>query len=320
MYSGTMYDIMASRGCPFSCSYCCNAILRDIYRNKGKYVRYRSVDNIIQELQYAKNEFPYINMVNIQDDGFAAASEEYLKEFSEKYKATIGSPLRLRTIPTNLTEQKVKYLSDANTLVAVLGIQSSDRINKNIFNRHVSSEEIVNATKMLKKHNIVGQYDLIVQNPYETETDMVEICRTLAKIPKPYQLARFPLAFFPNTPLRERALKDGIKINEKDGYETAYGSYPTQYPYLYKLQQICPYTPKFLIEFFLRYRHLLLVKTLFKLYYRYIYRGMEYIRQKIMKNTNPSKTLPPINFDMWKMTVSRLSGKVFTSGHTSCAT
>jgi len=285
MYSGTMYDIMASRGCPYSCSYCCNGLLRNIYRNKGKYVRYRSVDNIIRELQYAKNTFPYINMVNIQDDGFAAASEEYLKEFSEKYSADIGLPLRLRIIPTNLTERKVQYLSDANTLVAVLGIQSSDRINKDIFNRHVSSETIVQATKMLKKHNIVGQYDLIVQNPYETEQDMIEVCRLLAGIPKPYQLIMFPLALFPNTPLRERALRDGIKINEKDGYETAYGSYPIRYPYLHKLQQICPYTPKLLIEFFLRYRNSKLTRTSFELYYRYIYKGMEYIRQKIMKNT-----------------------------------
>ena len=285
MYTGTMYDIMASRGCPYSCSYCCNALLRNIYRDKGKYVRYRSVDNIIRELQYAKNEFPYINMVNIQDDGFAAASEEYLEEFSEKYRARIGLPLRLRIIPTNLTEQKVQYLSDANTLVAVLGIQSSDRINKNVFNRHVSSKQIVDATRMLKKHNIVGQYDLIVQNPYETEEDMIEVCRILAEIPKPYQLIMFPLALFPNTPLRERAVKDGIKIHENDGYETAYGSYPIQYPYLHRLQQICPYTPKFIIEIFLRYRHLRLVTAIFELYYRYIYKGMEYVRQKIMRNT-----------------------------------
>lgn len=285
MYAGTMYDIMASRGCPYSCSYCCNALFRNIYRNKGPFLRYRSVDNVMQELQYVRGEFPYVNMVNIQDDGFAAASEEYLKEFSEKYRPTIGLPLRLRVIPTNLTEAKVKYLSDANTLVAVLGIQSSDRINNEIFNRHVTSETLIDVAKMLRRHDIVGQYDLIVRNPYETEEDIVEVCRTLSRIPKPYQVAMFPLAFFPNTPLRTRAIKDGIDVSETDGYETSYGSVPIKFPYLFKLQTACPYTPRFLVEFFLRNRDSRFARGLFNFYYGIIYRGAEMCRERIMRST-----------------------------------
>jgi radical SAM superfamily enzyme YgiQ (UPF0313 family) len=284
-YSGTMYDIMVSRGCPYSCSYCCNALLRGLYRDKGKYVRYRSIGNVMEELQYARKEFPYINMINIQDDGFASAREEYLKEFSEVYKEDVGLPIRLRIIPTMFSEKKARYLSDANTLVAVLGIQSSDRINKEIFHRQVSSEKLIAVTKLLKKYNIVGQYDLITQNPYETEQDMVEICETLAQIPKPYQLIMFPLAMFPNTPLRAKAIQDGIPVNEEDGYATTYGNYPIRFPYLHQLQQVCPYTPKFLIYFFLRNRHRTIVRNLFVLYHRYVYAAIDRMRSKIMKNT-----------------------------------
>jgi len=284
-YSGTMYDIMASRGCPYSCSYCGNALFRNIYKNKGKFVRYRSVDNVIRELQYAKKEFPYIKMVNIQDDGFAAAPEVYMKEFSDKYKTKIGLPLRLRIIPTSLTEKKVKYLSDANVLVAVLGIQSSDRINNEIFNRRVSSKTLIDAARMLKKHNIVGQYDLIVRNPYETEEDMIDICITLSRIPKPYHLEIFPLAFFPNTPLRVRAIRDGIKVDQSDGYKTPYGSYPIKHPYLFKLQTACPYTPRFLIEFFLWNRHSRFARGIFSFYYYFIYKSIDKVRERIMRNT-----------------------------------
>jgi anaerobic magnesium-protoporphyrin IX monomethyl ester cyclase len=285
MYSGTMYDIMASRGCPYSCTYCCNALFRNLYRNKGKYVRYRSVDNVIRELIHAKREFPYINMVNIQDDGFAAASEEYLREFSEKYRTNVGLPLRLRIIPTSLTKNKVKYLSDANTLVAVLGIQSSDRINTEIFNRHVSTETLIDAARMLKMHNIIGQYDLIVRNPYETEEDMIEICRILSRMPKPYKLEMFPLAFFPNTPLRARAIRDAIEVNEADGYETPYGSYPIKYPYLFRLQAVCPYTPRFLVELFIRNRNSHFTRAMFCLYYYFVYEVIDKARAGIMRNT-----------------------------------
>ena len=284
-YDGTMYDIMVSRGCPYSCSYCCNSLLRGLYNDKGKYVRYRSIGNVMEELQHARNEFPYVDMINIQDDGFASAPEEYLKEFSEVYRKDMGLPIRLRIIPTMISETKVRYLSDAKTLVAVLGIQSSNRINEEIFHRRVSSEKLIAVTKLLRKYNIVGQYDLITQNPYETEQDMVEICETLAQIPKPYQLVMFPLAMFPNTPLRAKAIEDGIPVNEEDGYATTYGSYPIRFPYLHQLQQVSPYTPKILIHFFLSHRHRTIVKKLFALYHRYVYAAIDWIRFKIMKNT-----------------------------------
>lgn len=225
-------------------------------------------------------------MVNMQDDGFAAAPEEYLKEFSEKYKTNIGFPLRLRIIPTRLTENKVKYLSDANTLVAVLGIQSSDRINNEIFNRHVSSETLIEAARMLKEHNIVGQYDLIVRNPYENEEDMIEICRILSRMPKPYLLVMFPLTFFPNTPLRARAIRDeAIEVNEMDGYEAPFGNYPIKYPYLFRLQTVCPYTPRFLIEYFLRNRQSRFARGIFSFYYCFIYKSIDEVMKRIVRNT-----------------------------------
>src|SRR4030042_1731490 len=61
--------IMTSRGCPFSCSFCCNSALRKIYDGKGRYVRRRSVDNVIDELIQAKKTRNLKN-VSFQDDVF----------------------------------------------------------------------------------------------------------------------------------------------------------------------------------------------------------------------------------------------------------
>jgi anaerobic magnesium-protoporphyrin IX monomethyl ester cyclase len=284
-YSGTMYDIMASRGCPYSCSYCGNALYRQIYRGKGRYVRFRSVDNVIEELRYAQREFPFIDMINIQDDAFAAAPARYLKEFAGKYKEQIGLPLRVRVLPTMLPEEKVSYLKEANTLVAVLGIQSSDRINEEVFNRHASSETLIKAARLLDKYGIVVQYDLIVQNPYESEADVAETCEILSNLPKPFVLIRYPLALFPNTPLRTRAVEDGIPINPRDGYETPYGSFPIEHPYLYRLQEASQITPKSLMDFFLHKREKLLVRMLFAVYFFVFYKSIEAARKLVMRNT-----------------------------------
>ncbi len=285
LHGGAMYDVMASRGCPYSCSYCCNSLFRVIYRNKGRYVRYRSVDSVIEELKYATREFPFVSMINIQDDGFAAAPEPYLKEFSEKYKRQVGLPIRLRIIPTMFSEAKARYLSDANALVAVVGIQSSDRINREVFNRRGSTENLLQVARLLRKYRIVGQYDLIVQNPYESEDDLVEVCNTLASLPKPYRLEMFPLAMFPNTPLRTRALADGIPVDDNDGYVRPYGAYPIRYPYLFALQRASELTPGIVLKYFLRHRQSRLVRRLFDLYYRWIYQNVDRAREHLMRRT-----------------------------------
>src|SRR4030042_4021033 len=51
------YTIITSRGCPFSCTYCCNNFLRKLYQGKGTYKRYRSPENVIAELKFAKEKY-----------------------------------------------------------------------------------------------------------------------------------------------------------------------------------------------------------------------------------------------------------------------
>jgi anaerobic magnesium-protoporphyrin IX monomethyl ester cyclase len=39
---------ISTRGCPFQCSYCINHFLAKKYKGKGKYVRFRGVDNFLE--------------------------------------------------------------------------------------------------------------------------------------------------------------------------------------------------------------------------------------------------------------------------------
>ena len=48
-YRGMTYSVMSSRGCPFSCTYCCNNFLSSLYQTKK--VRRRSAENVIAELE-----------------------------------------------------------------------------------------------------------------------------------------------------------------------------------------------------------------------------------------------------------------------------
>jgi len=57
----TGYQTMTSRGCPHSCAYCINHTIKEMYGGKGK-LRWRSVNNVIEELMWVKREMSYVNI------------------------------------------------------------------------------------------------------------------------------------------------------------------------------------------------------------------------------------------------------------------
>jgi radical SAM superfamily enzyme YgiQ (UPF0313 family) len=52
-YPGSPF--LTSRGCPYKCTYCCNHLLQKIYNYKN-YVRFRSVDNVLDEMEFVKKK------------------------------------------------------------------------------------------------------------------------------------------------------------------------------------------------------------------------------------------------------------------------
>lgn len=103
-FLGKRYNIICSRGCPFSCSYCYNNSRRKLYLGKGCYLRERSSDNVLLELEKAKNKLSSVKIINLWDDNFLNRSEEDLRKFSEKYKKLIKFPFFCLANPHYITE------------------------------------------------------------------------------------------------------------------------------------------------------------------------------------------------------------------------
>jgi hypothetical protein len=63
-------------------------------------------------------------------------------------------------------------------------------------------------------------YDIITDNPYETDDDRFETLQLVHQLPQPYRLSLFSLTFYPGTELHEKALADGlIQDEQKTVYE-----------------------------------------------------------------------------------------------------
>jgi anaerobic magnesium-protoporphyrin IX monomethyl ester cyclase len=203
-------NIMASRGCPYRCTYCCNSLFIDIHKNKGPLVRQRSVENVLQEIETLRSKFPKLARIDFIDEVFAW-KKEWVREFAPKYKARVGLPFQCAQHPNMVNSEVITMLKDAGLERVEVGIQSGcERIRGGVFGRPVSDDALLKTAQIIRRHKIVPFYDLIVANPFEKEEDLLSGLRFILKLPRPFHLRMFPLTYFPNTPLTIKALELGV--------------------------------------------------------------------------------------------------------------
>jgi len=219
------YSIMTSRGCPYNCCYCYNSYRRKNFEGKGKYLRARSIENVVEELRRAKQYFGQLKMINFWDDSFVARNIDEFVKFKELYTRDISLPFFALIEPMAFNNEKMRILKDAGLQKLQVGIQTgSERVNREVYNRPVSSRKIIDVAHMIKSLGIDVIYDIIFNNPYETQEDLIETIRVLAQFPRRLILQGYNLIFYPGTTLTDRALKDEyISEKKQESFEKIQG-------------------------------------------------------------------------------------------------
>jgi len=202
------YLIMTSRGCPYNCSYCCNNLIYELYRQKGPSVRRRSVDHVIAELEASKRKYSS-ESVAFLDDIFSF-SKPWLEDFVPKYKSQVNLPFICNIHPLGFNKEIAFLLKDAGCYLAFLGIQSgSERVRKDIYLRKESNAMIVRAVGYLKEAGIPFNVDNIFGAPGETEEDLKK-CYDFYVSLRPNILQSFWLTYYPGTHMVSVAQEKGL--------------------------------------------------------------------------------------------------------------
>ena len=261
-FSGRVYSLMTTRGCPYHCTYCCNSFFVRLYGSK--FLRERSARNVIDELKHELESFPDLIYIGIEDDSFFLHDIEWVREFSHLYAKEIGRKIVCTSAATNISEEKVRLLKEAGLSWLLIGIQSgSPRINKYIYKRPISNEAIIRATELTKKYNIAGLYDVILDNPFETEEDLIETINLILKIKKPYQFQIYSLTFYQGTELYNMAMNEELQIDDP----RAKIYFKFRRSPLNKIVRLCPLLPKPFIRFLVENRNSLAGMVLLKAIY-----------------------------------------------------
>lgn len=154
--------IMASRGCPYNCAYCCNHALKHTYKELGHYLRFRSVDNVIAEIKDVIANFPFIKAI-IFDDDILPIKKKWFYEFAERYAKEVALPFTCNIHPALIKEDIVRMLKDAGCIELYVGIESGNEYIRNkVLSRNISNENIMQALSFCKKEDLrIYTYNMV---------------------------------------------------------------------------------------------------------------------------------------------------------------
>jgi anaerobic magnesium-protoporphyrin IX monomethyl ester cyclase len=221
---GDLYLAMASRGCPYRCTFCFNNFFAKLPEEKsGKYVRLRSPEHMIAELKIAKKRYD-IRVVDFQDDVFTT-NKKWLSEFLSQYKKEINRPFQILTHPRYMDEDIAKWLSNAGCEWVQMGVQSMDEsFKKDSLMRYERSEDVSAAIDAMNKFGMKVKVDHMFGLPDEPISAQ-ENARLLYVNHSTKRIQTFWTCYLPGTELMNDALAKGritpeqaSKINEGEDF------------------------------------------------------------------------------------------------------
>lgn len=205
-------EVFTGRGCPFKCTFCNIHYQRELFDGKGDFLRKRSVENVMQELEQNLARYD-VSHISLHDDNFTT-NVLWVEEFCEVYKDRIGLPWYCFGYPTTIKPRLMKAMSAANCSMIFMGIDSGDEeVRKQLYERPMKDELIYDKAKLIHDHGIRSFMSTIYGSPGETPAQM---WKTLDMVDntKPTQCSGNVFYPLPKTKLYDLAVESGELTDE----------------------------------------------------------------------------------------------------------
>lgn len=207
-----MVGIITGRGCPNKCSFCYEGA-------NAKNVRFRSIQNVIEEIDYIIENNKNLKVLNIYDDTFTLNKNriiEFCKEIKKRNILWVCEG-HVKNIINN--PEILDIMIDAGLVSIQIGIESGSNRVLNGYNKNITSDMLIETIKICKEKGLCGiSGNFIIGGAFEThETikqsmdlakEMISVGRGIIEI---YTVFLSP---YPNTQISLNPEKFDLKIHK----------------------------------------------------------------------------------------------------------
>lgn len=208
--------LVTARGCPYSCTYCYNYKVKELYHDCGvKHLRHREVDGVIEEIRQIKNHYP-IELIYFGTDCFTS-SEKWVINFCEQFRRNFPDiSFVASTRPETATMDSCLALKEAGCACLYMGIESgSEEVRYNLLNRKMKNEKILQAAETIHASGLRLFTFNMICFPGETLPQAFETMHTNQKAKTDYTWVSI-FQPYPRTKLGEYAEQHGYFDGDYD--------------------------------------------------------------------------------------------------------
>jgi anaerobic magnesium-protoporphyrin IX monomethyl ester cyclase len=170
--------ILASRGCPFNCSFC-QPMLREIFGDK---VRFRNPQSVLEEIDELVIKYK-IKTLLFADDNLTI-NKKWLYEICDglekrNYNLILGVQGKANT----LTPEMAERLKKINCRTMSFGVESGNqRMLDEIMDKHLTIAQIENAFKICEQYKLLTYASLMIGTPGDTRESILDTVKLLERI------------------------------------------------------------------------------------------------------------------------------------------
>lgn len=212
--------IIAGRGCPYHCAFCCNSFMQKFYKNCGRFVRHRGIPHLLSEMRAIASRY-FVDFFEFWDENFEA-DPYWLMEFCEAYAAEVNFPFVIGLRPEKATPSLLTLLKRANCWVICMGVETGEeKYRREMLNKKATNEQIIRAFQEARDLGIVTVSFNMVGMPDETP-EMVEGTLEFNRRLNPHYISFSAFKPLPGTRLFEYCREKGYLFGES--YNTTFNT------------------------------------------------------------------------------------------------
>lgn len=209
-YAHSQYPIVTlitGRGCPHKCVYC-------LYPQtfNGHRLRYRSIKNVVDEIEYCLKVFPDLKEIMFEDDTLTVNKKRAMEFAREIIKRGLRFEWSANS-RADIDLETMQLLKKAGARLFCVGIESGDQKVLDTMKKGITVSRIRQFFKDAKKAGILIHGCFLVGNPDETRATLEKTLQFALEL-NPDTAQFFPIMIYPGTEAYKWAQKNHYLTTE----------------------------------------------------------------------------------------------------------